>query len=173
MKAPEKFREPDELVSDFYSAFSESYREAYKVEFGETLTEAELQRLTLSHIRRLFRRRRPPWEVDELFAKFGPRGKRKDSHFRRGVLVRHYGGLGKPPKLKFARMLAKQNAEMIKKGFPKSVLWGSGATHVPTMHDYIKETFKLKENRDIADNVCRYYQNRGKFPPKLSGGNKV
>jgi hypothetical protein len=157
-----KTRNPSELVSEFFSSLSESYRELYEERYGAGVppTEAQLQRFALSHIRELFRRRRPPWEVDELFAKFGPKGKREDSHFRRGQLVRLYGRLGCPPKLQFARQAAKFNAALLKKGCHPSELLGTGTTSVENMHHYVKEILRQKEYREIADNVCR---NRAKF----------
>jgi hypothetical protein len=162
--------EPGEIVAEFYRSFCEQYSALFEESFGEPPSEEILQKSFLNYIKIMFHRRRNRWEVDDLFAKLGPRKKRADGHFRRGQLVRLYGESGKPPKAKFARWVAKKNAELIKKGYPRSELLGSGATHVPTMLDYIKETFRVKKNRDIADAVCR---NRGKFSRTPPGGNKV
>ena len=160
-------RNPNELVSEFFSSFSESYRELYKERYGAEAqpTEAQLQAYALSHIRTFFQRRRPPWEVDELFAKYRPPRKREDSRLKRGRLVRLYGRLGKPPKLQFARQAAKFNAALLKRGCHPSELLGTGTTSVENMHHYVKEILRQKEYRGIADNVCR---NRERFQHDVS-----
>jgi hypothetical protein len=94
--------DPDEMVAEFYRSFCKQYCAAYERSFGEKLSEPELQKLLLRHFRWLFRRRRnrrkQGWgDVDKIFASLGPMTPRQDSRWRREILVRHYGRLGKPP----------------------------------------------------------------------------
>src|SRR5262249_33855195 len=112
------------------------------------------QRTLLAYLRLLFNRRRPHWEVEQLFADFGPKKPREQQRSNRKGLAWLYGRQGKPPKLQFARWAANLNATLIKKGWPKSELWGSGTTNVENMHHYLKETLRQKEYRDLADRTC-------------------
>jgi hypothetical protein len=157
-----KTRNPSELVSEFFSSFSESYRELYKERHGAKPqpTEAQLQARILSHFWAFFQRRRPSWEVHELFAKYGPPGKREESRLNRKRLVQLYGRLGKPPKLQFARQAAKFNAALLKRGCHPSELLGTGTTNIQNMHHYVKELLRQQKYREIADMNCRNQERR-------------
>lgn len=159
-------KQPLDLVSEFFALFSENDRKLREERGLTPLTEAELQHSALFFLRLLFRDRRPPWEVDELFATFGPKRPRQQQSLNRRSLAWQYGSAGKPPKLQFARRAAKLNATLKKEGYPKSWLLGSGTTNVENMHHYLKETLRQKEYRELADNICRE-----KFSRKSPGTN--
>jgi hypothetical protein len=160
MKAPdEKPATPREMIGEFYHSICEVLSKSYEAEFGTLPTEAWLQEKVLSEFYILFRRWRrfrddAPWKVEELFAEFSPMEAREESRARERTLARIYGNQWKPPKQRFARWAAEENAERLDRGYPKSELLGSGTTEFENMHQYVKVMLRKKECREIADAEC-------------------
>lgn len=140
-------------------AYPQTLQELRKIWCDETLNisyeemtpplSAARQMLFILHI--LFSEQCPKWQVEELFAEFGPPARREAGNHRREVLAFAYGAEGKPPKLRFARIMAEKNAKLLARGCRQDELWGSGTTSVDTMHHYVKEMLKQEKCRKFAD----------------------
>src|SRR5262249_47871911 len=99
-----------DLTEEFCRAFCERYHAYYKEHHQQVLERLSLnvsydevwplsaahEMLSCLHI--LFCEQYPKWQVDELFAEFGPPPKRKAASDRRNLLAFRYGAEGKPPK---------------------------------------------------------------------------
>jgi hypothetical protein len=125
-------------------------------EFGTTP-----ERLILNGLFVAFQVRHGEHTVRDLFAEFAPKKKRELSTDRRELIARLYGYEGKPPKLQYARRLARINAAMLRDGRPRRELYGSGTTNADNMHDYLKKTLREKKYRDVADRTFAMRQQRG------------